>query len=160
MSLTTREEILLKRGLDKASSQAEVEMCAKRSAAEWRKWGSSITDSEMIELFMEDRRAGITGYQVIDKINRRKQVPITPQPSPVLPPIMEVSKPNWWEKLKVLISFGWVFWEKSHTPITPPTTEERIKAERIERIDNAIQTLQDERDELDPPQEPDGPDYP
>jgi hypothetical protein len=38
---------------------------------------------------------------------------------------------------------------------TQPTTEERIKAERLSKIDTAMEALQNERDEIDPPQDDD-----
>jgi hypothetical protein len=53
-------------------------------------------------------------------------------------------------------------WTKAHEPIQPPTSEEKIKADRLHKIDAAIEVLQDERDEIEPPieYEPDPPGWP
>jgi hypothetical protein len=44
------------------------------------------------------------------------------------------------------------------SPEPQPTTEERIKAERLSKIDAAMEALQNERDEIEPPPEPEPPD--
>jgi hypothetical protein len=88
-----------------------------------------------------------------------------------------IYKYGWWEKIKdwwaenggyVAVPFFWaglygiLYLANPHpsdsSPKPSPTTEERIKAERLSTIDAAMDALQSERDEIDPPPEPEPPD--
>jgi hypothetical protein len=181
--LTTEEEILWRRGLDKASSPAEVEMCAKRLGAIMRKFGSTKTDSQMIVDLMEDRRRGIDAYQLIAAINKgiaeknkQNQTPVTIAPVQATPsPAAPVASPpaqyevQWDGKrfktirkdkdniiCAITIAFGIAaFAFQMYWRSAHPSPPEPPPNPRIAQIDSEIDKLQEERDELDPPPEPD-----
>jgi hypothetical protein len=82
MKLNTKEEKILRRGLDKASSSAEAEMAAA-------------------SLFSSLRKRGIDGYQILEELNRPVPMHLRQSAYTSNPPPQQYSAPQtttYWRK--------------------------------------------------------------